>query len=61
MYTKVIWVMYFYMILFISIHLEKHACMEMYVQSVLNQAYSIFRITYVICQEFPAFVIDIYI
>jgi len=61
MYTKVIWVMYFYMILFISLHLEKHACTEMYIQSVLNQAESIFHITYLICQAFPAFVIDIYI
>jgi len=61
MYTKVIWVMCFYMILFISIHLEKHACTEMFVQSVLNQADSFFRITCVICEAFPAFVIDIYI
>ena len=53
--------MYFYMILFISIALEKHACAEMYVQSVLNQAENIFHITYVICQAFPAFLIDIYI
>jgi len=53
--------MYFYMILFISVHLEKHACTEMYVQSVLTQADNIFHIPYVICQAFPTFLIDIYI
>jgi len=53
--------MYFYMILFISLHLEKPALTEMYVQSVCIQADNIFHIAYVICQAFPAFLIDIYI
>jgi hypothetical protein len=33
----------------------------MYVQSVLTQANNIFHIAYVICEAFPAFLIDIYI